>query len=139
MAGRLAREVDFLSVGTNDLVQYLLTTDRTSAEVAAYYEPFHPAVLTALASVVSAAQMNGKSVSICGEMAGNPACTGLLLGLGFRHLSVNPSELLEIKNAIRSISIQQSKRLAQQLLELDTIQAVKEVLRAANTEQPNYK
>ncbi len=139
LAGRLAREVDFLSVGTNDLVQYLLTTDRTSAEVAAYYEPFHPAVLTALASVVSAAQMNGKSVSICGEMAGNPACTGLLLGLGFRHLSVNPSELLEIKNAIRSISIQQSKRLAQQLLELDTIQAVKEVLRAANTEQPNYK
>lgn len=135
LAGRLAREVDFLSVGTNDLVQYLLTTDRTSPEVATYYEPLHPAVLAALASVASAARMNGKSISVCGEMAGNPAFTGLLLGLGFRNLSVNPIELLEIKNAIRSISIQQANRLAHRLMELDTIQAVKEALRAANAEQ----
>ena len=132
LAGRLAREADFLSVGTNDLVQYLLTTDRTSPEVAAYYEPLHPAVLAALASVVAAARKNGKRVSICGEMAGNPACTGLLLGLGFRNLSVNPSELLEIKNAIRSISLEQANHLAQHLMGLDTVQAVKEALRAAN-------
>lgn len=136
LADRLARESDFLSVGTNDLVQYLLTTDRTSPEVAAYYEPLHPAVLAALAAVASAARRNGKSVSICGEMAGNPAFTELLLGLGFRNLSVNPSELLEIKNAIRSISLQPAHRLAQHLLELDTIHAVKEALRAANTGPP---
>lgn len=129
LAARLAREVDFLSIGTNDLVQYLLTTDRTSSEMAAYYEPLHPAVLAALASVASAMEASNKSVSICGEVAGNPAYTTLLLGLGFRSLSVNPSELLEIKNAIRSTSLLQAKRLAKRVLELGTVQEIKDCLR----------
>ncbi len=131
LAGRLAREVDFLSIGTNDLVQYLLTTDRTSSEVSSYYEPLHPAVLAALASIAAAAKAKGISVSICGEMAGNPAYTLLLLGLGFRSLSVNPGELLEIKNTIRSINLQQADQLAKHVLELGTIHEVKECLRDA--------
>ncbi|MDI9446114.1 MAG: phosphoenolpyruvate--protein phosphotransferase, partial [Planctomycetota bacterium] len=77
MIGRLAREVDFLSIGTNDLVQYLLTTDRTSSTLAPYYEPVHPAVLHVLASLASTAGEKNKDISICGEMAGNPAYTRL--------------------------------------------------------------
>ena len=73
LTGQLAQEVDFFSVGSNDLVQYLLTTDRTSSEVAAYYEPLHPAMLQMLAAVVAAANAKGKRLSICGEIAGNPA------------------------------------------------------------------
>lgn len=131
LAARLADEVDFLSIGTNDLIQYLLTTDRTSSEVSAYYEPLHPAVLTALASIAAVVQAQGISVSICGEMAGNPAYTMLLLGLGFRSLSVNPGELLEIKNMIRSINLQEAEQLAKRVLELGTIQEVKDCLHEA--------
>ena len=77
-----------------------------------YYEPFHPAILQVLASVVGAANAKGKSISICGEIAGNPACTQLLLGLGFRNLSVSPGEILEIKNAIRSTNLSQAEDFA---------------------------
>lgn len=132
MTGRLAQEVDFFSVGTNDLVQYLLTTDRTSSEMTSYYEPFHPAILQVLASVVGAASAKGKSISICGEIAGNPACTQLLLGLGFRNLSVSPGEILEIKDVIRSTSLSQAEELTRGVLELDTIQEIKTRLRVAN-------
>jgi phosphoenolpyruvate-protein phosphotransferase (PTS system enzyme I) len=125
---RLAQEVDFFSIGTNDLVQYLLTTDRTSSAVASYYEPLHPAVLQVLASLATAANAKGKSISICGEMAGNPAYTQLLLGLGFRSLSVSPSELLEIKNTIRSISLRQAEDLTRRILQLDTVQKIKKCL-----------
>jgi phosphotransferase system enzyme I (PtsI) len=131
MTGRLAQEVDFFSIGTNDLVQYLLTTDRTSSEVASYYEPLHPAVLQMLGMVAAAAKAKGKSVSICGEMAGNPAFIPVLLGLGFRSLSVNSGEILEIKNVIRKINIAQVEHLARQILELSTIQEVKDCLRTA--------
>lgn len=131
LADRLIKEVDFLSIGTNDLVQYLLTTDRTSNVMSAYYEPLHPAVLAALASVASVGRKSNKRVSICGEMAGNPAYTTLLLGLGFRNLSVNLSELLEIKNAIRSTSLRQAERLAKHVLELSTIQEIKDCLHDA--------
>ena len=131
MTSRLAQEVDFFSIGTNDLVQYLLTTDRTSSDMASYYEPLHPAVLEVLASVASAARAKSKPVSICGEMAGNPAYTTLLLGLGFRSFSVSPGEILEIKNAIRSTSLQQAEHLTRQILELGTIQEAKELLHNA--------
>lgn len=131
MTSRLAQEVDFFSIGTNDLVQYLLTTDRTSSDMASYYEPLHPAVLDVLASVASAAKAKSKRVSICGEMAGNPAYTTLLLGLGFRSFSVSPSEILEIKNAIRSTSLQEADHLARQILGLGTIKETKDFLRDA--------
>lgn len=129
LIGRLAQEADFFSIGTNDLVQYLLTADRTSSEAASHYEPLHPAVLQALASLAAAAKANGKSISICGEIAGNPAYTRLLLGLGFRSLSVNPGELLEIKNAIRSTSLPGAEELAGRILRLDKVAEIKECLR----------
>jgi phosphotransferase system enzyme I (PtsI) len=135
MVGRLAQEVDFFSVGTNDLVQYLLTTDRTSSEMASYYEPLHPAVLQMLAAVSAAARAKNKSVSICGEIAGNPAFTQLLLGLGFRSLSVNPGELLEVKRAIRATFIPHAERLAMKILELGTIREIKECLRAVASQE----
>jgi phosphotransferase system enzyme I (PtsI) len=121
----LAKEVDFLSIGTNDLIQYLLATDRASAEVAAYYEPLHPAVLRVLKSVLEAAKQEGKGVSVCGEMAGNPVYTELLLGLGARSFSVTPGEIPEIKKMIRSIDAKKAEMMANRSLELRTIEEIK--------------
>ena len=104
--------------------------------MASYYEPLHPAVLEVLASVASAAKAKSKRVSICGEMAGNPAYTTLLLGLGFRSFSVSPGEILEIKNAIRSTSLQEADHLAKQILELGTIKETKDFLRDAKARSP---
>lgn len=129
MVERLAREVDFLSVGTNDLVQYLLATDRTGSAVAFYYEPLHPAVLQVLASMAATTGLKQTPISICGEMAGNPMYTALLLGLGYRSFSVSPGELLEVKNAIRSTNVNQAADLARQALELVTVAEVKKAIR----------
>ncbi|MCA9398936.1 MAG: phosphoenolpyruvate--protein phosphotransferase, partial [Candidatus Omnitrophica bacterium] len=89
MTRQLLNEVDFLSIGSNDLVQYILTTDRMSTEMSNYYEPLHPAVLQVLSSILNICKNERKKVSLCGEMAGNPALTELLLGLGFRNFSIN--------------------------------------------------
>lgn len=124
----IAREADFLSIGANDLVQYLLVSDRTSREMTAYYEPLHPAVIQVLKLVIDAAEAEGKELSICGEVAGNPAYIELLLGLGFRSLSVAPRELLEVKNAIRSLSIERSGKCAERALVSHTIRDVKACL-----------
>jgi len=132
MVSRLAQEVDFLSVGTNDLVQYLLTTDRSSSEMAVYYEPLHPAVLQSLHRVATTAAEQKIDASLCGEMAGNSAFTELLLGLGFRSLSVNPGEILEIRNAIRATEMQEAESFAKRLLELETIREIKEAIRERN-------
>ena len=133
LAQRLAQHVDFLSVGTNDLVQYLLATDRTSSEMASYYEPLHPAVLQSLSSLAATAREAGKDISVCGEMAGNTAYTMLLLGLGFRSLSVSAGELLEVKNVIRSTRIDLAAALATKVLAMSTVQAIKACLHDART------
>jgi phosphotransferase system enzyme I (PtsI) len=125
LATQLAAEVDFFSSGTNDLIQYLLTTDRTSAEVAGYYEPLHPAVIHVLKSVLETAKAEGKSVSVCGEMAGNPVYTELLLGLGARSFSLTPGEIPEIKKLIRSLNSQEAETLTNGLLKLGTIEEIK--------------
>lgn len=129
LAKRLVQHVDFLSIGTNDLVQYLLTTDRTSSEMASYYEPLHPAILQALSSLATIAKAEGKDITICGEMAGNPAYTVLLLGLGFRSLSLSSSELLEVKSVIRSTRIDRAESLAAKILALSTVREIKSCLR----------
>lgn len=129
-ARSLARAADFLSVGTNDLVQYLLTTDRTSSEMAGYYEPLHPAVLQVLKQIVEAAAAEAKPVSVCGEIAGNPAYTELLLGLGVRSLSVAPTELLEIRRVVRAIDLREASRLAERALMAGTIADVKAAVAA---------
>lgn len=128
----IAREADFLSVGTNDLVQYLLATDRTSSAMAGYYEPLHPAVIQSLKSIFEAAEKEAKTVSLCGEIAGNPAYTALLLGLGVRCFSVAPGELLEIKRRVRSISSTEAERLATRALAAGTIAEVKACLGTAD-------
>lgn len=124
----IARQADFLSIGTNDLVQYLLTTDRTSMEMAAYYEPMHPAVIQSIKLVLDAAAAEGKPISICGEMAGNTSYTELLLGLGAKCLSVAPGELLEIKRVVRSINTTTAQQLATRVLAAATIHEIKTCL-----------
>lgn len=128
---RIAQRVDFLSIGTNDLVQYLLAADRTSSEIASYYEPLHPAVLQVLASLASAAHTAHKEISICGEMAGNPVYTSLLLGLGYRSLSVSASEFLEVKDAIRSTNIHQAEVLARRILNMSIVREIREYVHAS--------
>ena len=127
-ARRIAREADFLSIGTNDLVQYLLISDRTSPAMTAYYEPLHPAVLHVLKSVIDTSGAESKEISICGEMAGNPSYIELLLGLGARSLSVSPGEILEIKKAIRSLRIERAESVAMRVIELGTALEIKKCL-----------
>ncbi len=125
MADRLVKEVDFFSIGTNDLIQYLLAVDRNNRKVAPLYEPLHPAVLTAVSCAVQAAKRAGKRVSMCGEMAADPLCTLLLLGMGLDELSMEPFFVPVIKQVIRSLSYARAQRLTQEVLRLETVQAVK--------------
>jgi len=116
MADELARAADFLSVGSNDLIQYLLAIDRNNQALQDLYQPHHPAVLRALKQVVDAAHRHGKTVSICGEMAGDPASTPLLLGLGFDQLSVSPYLIPDIKQTVRALNQADCRQLAEDAL-----------------------
>lgn len=95
-----AEALDFLSIGTNDLIQYTLAIDRADNEVAALYDPLHPAILRLIANVINAGIRVGKSVAVCGEIAGDPQLTRLLLGLGLTHFSMHPQQLLSVKREI---------------------------------------
>jgi phosphotransferase system enzyme I (PtsP) len=125
LADRFAAEVDFMSIGTNDLIQYVLAVDRNNRKVASLYEPLHPAVLRAIAATVSAADRAGKHVSLCGEMAADPICTLVLIGLGLRSLSMSPYFIPVIKRLIRSVEITTAERIAAEVLELATVREVK--------------
>lgn len=106
-APHFAKRVDFLSIGTNDLVQYTLAIDRSDHEVAALYDPFHPAVLRLIAGTLRAARKAGKPVSVCGEMAGDPAATRLLLGMGLTEFSMQPASLLRVKREVLRADVSQ--------------------------------
>ena len=108
----LAKELDFFSLGTNDLVQYVLAADREDDTIDDYYQPLHPAVLRVIRFVVDAARAASRPLSICGEMASDPAYVQLLLGLGLREFSVAPGEMLEVKSAIRATTIADAETLA---------------------------
>ncbi len=110
-AGELARRVDFLSIGTNDLTQYLLAVDRNNARVADLYDELHPAVLRALKAVTDAAAEFNRPVSVCGELAGNPLATTLLLGMGVSTLSMSAGSLLRVKWVVRSISRSRARQV----------------------------
>ncbi len=105
LASALAERVDFLSVGSNDLTQYLLAVDRNNARVADLYQALHPAVLDALGDIVIAAHKAGKTVSICGELAGDPRAVPLLVAMGFDQLSMNAANLPRVKKVLRSITL----------------------------------
>ncbi|WP_341782272.1 phosphoenolpyruvate--protein phosphotransferase [Ectopseudomonas mendocina] len=115
----LARQVDFLSVGSNDLTQYLLAVDRNNPRVADLYDFLHPAVLQALQKVVEDAHAEGKPVSICGEMAGDPAAAVLLLAMGFDSLSMNATNLPKVKWLLRQITQSKAKELLSQVMTMD--------------------
>jgi len=120
----LARRVDFLSVGTNDLTQYLLAVDRNNAHVAGLYDDMHPAVLRAVQQVVEGAALYQREVSVCGEMAGNPAAVVLLLGMGVNNLSMSAGSLLRIKRVIRSFSRARARELLKAALRFEEAEAV---------------
>ena len=121
----LARLVDFISVGSNDLTQYLLAVDRNNPRVANLYSAFHPAVLSALQQVVEGAQAEGKPVSICGEMAGDPGAAILLMAMGYDVLSMNAASLLKVKSVLRSITLEVAEELLENVMQLDDMQLIR--------------
>ena len=121
----LAKEVDFFSIGTNDLVQYLLAVDRNNDLITDLYQEYHPSVLRAIRHVVDTAHANGIWAGVCGEMAGNPLSAVLLLGLGIDELSMVPSMIPTIKEIVRSTSFEEAKRFAASVFELSVAVDVK--------------
>lgn len=119
LTAALAKRVDFLSVGTNDLTQYLLAVDRNNAAVATPYDSLHPAVLHAVRHVVEEAHRQGKPAGVCGEIAGDPAGVLLLLGMGADTLSMNPTRLARVKGTIRRFTAQQARALLEEALALE--------------------
>ena len=119
-ANVLAREVDFFSIGTNDLIQYALAVDRVNEKTAHLYEPTHPAVVRLLKMVADAAHANNIWVGVCGEMAGDVALTPLLLGLGVDELSASAMLVPRVKRAVQSLAIPECRELLEETLKLDT-------------------
>ena len=119
-ATKFAKECDFFSIGTNDLIQYTLAVDRGNERIASLYSAAHPAVLTLIRDTVRAANRYKIDVSICGEMAGEVEFVMLLLGLGLRSLSITPPAIPEVKQLIRSVSLTQCKRVARKAMSLDS-------------------
>jgi phosphotransferase system enzyme I (PtsI) len=126
------RRLDFLSIGTNDLIQYTLAIDRTDDAVAHLYDPLHPAVLTLVAGTIQTATRGGVPVAVCGEMAGDLQLTRLLLGLGLRNFSMHPSQLLQIKERILRTNLGEVQTLAQRVLRTTDPAKTRELLARLN-------
>jgi phosphotransferase system enzyme I (PtsI) len=125
MAEVLAQYVDFFSIGTNDLIQYSLAIDRINEHVAYMYQPFHPAILRMIWHVVNTAKDAGIGVSLCGEMAGDPLCVPVLLGLGIEELSMNARSIPIVKKIIRSISVEEARSDFDKVIRLNTANEVR--------------
>jgi phosphotransferase system enzyme I (PtsP) len=130
-ARALARRVSFLSVGSNDLTQYLLAVDRNNARVADIYQAYHPAVLHALQVVADAARAEGRKVGICGELAGDPGAAILLVAMGYDVLSMNATNLPKVKSVMRNISMTQARQLLKQVMAMDSAQHIVECVEQA--------
>jgi phosphotransferase system enzyme I (PtsP) len=124
----LAKEVDYLSIGTNDLIQYLLAADRNNPKVKSYYEPYHPAVLHAIKRVADVGLKMGKKVSVCGEMAADPLNALLLVGMGIREFSLSAPGIPLVKQAIRAHSLRLCQAMARKVLSLDSGSDIKRYL-----------
>lgn len=128
LAPRLAREVQFFSIGTNDLIQYTMAADRTNDRVASLYQPFHPAVLRLIGGVASAAAEAGIPCGICGEMAGDPHTTALLIGLGIRELSMSAGSIPAVKRQVLGTNHSAALTLAREALDMPTARDVEELV-----------
>ncbi|MDH5573414.1 MAG: phosphoenolpyruvate--protein phosphotransferase, partial [Gammaproteobacteria bacterium] len=127
-AGSLAQRVDFLSIGTNDLTQYLLAVDRNNSRVAHLYDSLHPAVIRAMMQVVESARIYNKPVSVCGEMAGDPVAAILLVGMGIDSLSMNPASLPRIKWVIRNLTRERANEILSDVLVMEDAHTIRAYL-----------
>jgi phosphotransferase system, enzyme I, PtsP len=127
----MAKRVDFLSVGTNDLIQYLLAVDRNNPRVADRYDGLHPAVIRALKQIVDAGHRASKPVGICGELASDPLAAVLLLGMGYDSLSMNARGLPRVKSVVRSFSLEEAKSLVAEVLKMDDAKEVRNHMESA--------
>jgi phosphotransferase system enzyme I (PtsI) len=130
-ADLLAREVDFFTIGTNDLIQYCLAVDRADDRVSRLYEPVHPAILRVLRTVRRAASRQGIPVSVCGEMASDPVLLALLTGLGLKEFSMTSSALARAKHVLGEIRVEDMRRLAQRVMRLSTVAEIEQEMQVA--------
>ncbi len=130
--GLFIRRLDFLSIGTNDLIQYTLAIDRSDEQVAPLYDPLHPAVLMLIAHTIANAEKSGVPVSVCGEMAGDPKLTRLFLGMGLRIFSMHPSQILKVKNRVLKAEINELVPNVRKMLRLDEPGKLLEALEKLN-------
>ncbi len=129
LADHLAGEVDFFSIGTNDLSQYVMAADRTHAAVAPLADALHPAVLRLVRDVIAAAHARGKRVSLCGELAGDPAAIPILLGLGLDEFSMSPTAIPQARRLIRSLTREEADQMARAALQQESAEAVRRLIR----------
>jgi len=129
-AEALARETDFFSIGTNDLIQYTLAVDRVNEKTAHLYEPAHPGVLKMIQKTIDAGHNEGIHVALCGEMASDPLLAFLLLGMGIDEFSMSAASILTVKRMIRAVKLQDAQRTAYEAMQLDTGQEVEEFVGA---------
>jgi len=133
--GYFMRKLDFVSIGTNDLIQYTLAIDRNDDAVAHLYDPLHPAVLQLISQTIAAANKAGKAVAVCGEMAGDLTATRLLLGLGLREFSMHPAQLLTIKQEVLRTNLGDVRKVAAQVMRAHDPRRRKRLLDQLNPRQ----
>ncbi len=125
----IAKEVDFFSIGTNDLCQYTLAVDRMNEKIKDYYKPFNLAILRLIKNVIDASHKEGIFTAMCGEMAGDPLTTVILLGLGLDEFSMSASSIPTIKNIIRNVSKKKAQEFAKMVMEMSTPDEIEEASR----------
>jgi phosphotransferase system enzyme I (PtsI) len=129
-ADLLAKECDFFSIGTNDLIQYTMAVDRVNEYVSYLYEPLHPALMRLIAMVVEAAAAAAIPVTVCGEMAGEPMIASILVGLGIRELSMSAVSIPEVKDAVRQMALEDTQRLVARVRTVSTSAEVRAIVSA---------
>ena len=133
-AEMLAKEVDYFSIGTNDLIQYTLACDRNNQLVKKWYEPYHPAVLHSIKKVADAAAKAGKPATLCGEMAGEPVNALLLMGLGIRSFSLSAPNIPRVKEAIRRVTLERARQIAQRVLDMESARSIRDYMEGLQSE-----
>jgi phosphoenolpyruvate-protein kinase (PTS system EI component) len=133
----ILEEAEFVSIGTNDLTQFMLAADRAAAERGQPFSVLHPSVLRAIKHVVEASAVAGRGVAVCGEAAGDPLTAELLVGLGIRHLSMSPLRAGAVRRRIRSIDSKQCRALANEAMSRGSARAVEQLIRETTNARPN--